>query len=139
MECIQNVLQKVSLDGGRAVYGWAFLTRISDYGPYLIAMHHAVWRAAGSNGALDITPFHENPIHQPYSPVNGRIAFLLDDAAQPKAIGHAIAPLASRFFPATDDPSLAAYVETLRGDEVAKCEKLYEGALAAHLGSQRRH
>jgi hypothetical protein len=137
MQCIQNVLEKVSRDGGFAVLGWAFLSRLSQWGPYLIAMHHVVWKAAGSTVALDITPFHENQIHRPFCPVSGSIAFLMDDAAQPKTIGHTIAPLASRFFPITEDPKLAAYVETLRRDDLAKCQKIYEGALASHLILQR--
>ena len=139
MQCLQNVLQKVSRDGGREIYGWVFLPRFSpQYGSYLIATHHAVWSAVGSTGGGDITPFHENPKHRPYSP-RGGVLFLLDDAAKPKKIGHAMAPLASRFFPATDDPKLVAYIESLRSNEHAACQKLYEGALAAHLSSQRPH
>jgi hypothetical protein len=139
MQCVGNVLQKVSRDGGRAAFGWAFLDRRSlEYGDYLIAQHHAVWCAAGSTVAVDITPFHENPRHRPYSP-GGSVLFLLDDAAQPRIIGQVVAPLASRFFPATNDPKLAAYIETLRGKEQAECQEVYDSALAAQPGLERPH
>jgi len=139
MHCVANVIQKVSRDGGRPIFGWAFLVRVSPgYGPYLIAQHHAVWCASGSTVGVDITPFSEDPKHRPYCPVDGRIAFLLDNAAQPRIIGQVVAPLASRFFPATDDPKLAAYIETLRSKEQAECQKLYDAAVAAQ-GLQRLH
>lgn len=138
--CVANVLQKVSRDGGRPIFGWAFLCRVSpEHGAYLIAQHHAVWCASGSTVGVDITPFHENFAHQPYSPAKGHIAFLLDDTAQPKMIGQVIAPLPSRFFPATEDPKLAAYLETLRSKEQADCQKIYDNALAAQPGLERPH
>jgi hypothetical protein len=138
MLCIENVLEKVSRYGGRPVYGWAFLPRVSPLGPYLIAMHHSVWQAPRSTAAVDITPFHDDPKHRPYCPQAGSILFLWDVAAEPKRIGHAIAPLPSRFFPVNDDPRLAEYLAKLGRDELEQCEKLYEGALAAHLGSEHR-
>jgi hypothetical protein len=86
MQCLQNVVHKIQRDGGRAIFGWAFLDRRSpQYGDYLIATHHAVWCASGSTVGVDVTPFHENPRHRPYSP-GGSVLFLLDDAAQPKAM-----------------------------------------------------
>jgi hypothetical protein len=137
VQCIHNVMEKVSQVGGRSIYGWAFLTRVSSFGPYLIAMHHAVWQPRYSTAAVDITPFHKEPINQPYCPKDGSIAFLLDDTAEPKTIGNLIAPLPSRFFPATDDPKLAAYTKRLAAEEEARCQKIYDGGLAAHLNSQR--
>jgi hypothetical protein len=139
MHCIGNVTQKVSRDGGRAVFGWVFLDRHSpEYGDYLIAQHHAVWCASGSTNGVDITPFHENRKHRPYSP-GGNVLFLLDDAAQPMAIGQLVVPLASRFFPATDNPKLAAYVKTLSSKEQAECQAIYEAARAGQPGSERPH
>ena len=86
MHCIKNVLQKLKRDGGRAFFGWVFLERESlQYGPYLIATHHAVWSAEGSTAGIDITPFPDDPKFQPYCPA-GRILFLLDETAQPKTI-----------------------------------------------------
>jgi hypothetical protein len=137
VQCVQNVFEKVSRDGGRAICGWAFLIGVPQCGDFFIAIHHAVWIASGSTAPVDITPFHEDPIQRPYCPVSGSIAFLLDDTAQPKIIGHTIARLASRFFPASDDPKLAAYVDELRRKEQADCQRLGESALAAHLVSQR--
>ena len=137
MHCIKNVLQKLKRDGGRAFFGWVFLERESlQYGPYLIATHHAVWSAEGSTAGIDITPFPDDPKFQPYCPA-GRILFLLDETAQPKTIGRAIAPLPSRFFPVTDDPNLVAYVQDLNNQEQTHYQKLCEGALAAQLSSQR--
>lgn len=138
LHSIKNVLQKIKLDGGRALFGWVFLDRESlQYGPYLIATHHAIWSAEGSTGGVDITPFHEDPKYQPYCP-GGRILFLLDETSQPKTIGRAIAPLPSRFFPVTQDPNLIAYVEDLNNQEQTHYQKLCEGALAAQLSSQRQ-
>jgi hypothetical protein len=139
MHCVGNVTQKVSRDGGRAVFGWVFLDRHSpEYGDYLIAQHHAVWCASGSTIGVDITPFHENRKHRPYSP-GGNVLFLLDDAAQPRATGQLVVPLASRFFPATDDRKLAAYIETLSSKEQAECQAIYEAARAGQTGSERPH
>jgi hypothetical protein len=139
MHCVGNVMQKVSREGGRAVFGWVFLDRHSpEYGDYLIAQHHAVWCAAGSTVAVDIKPFHENPRHRPYCH-GGSVLFLLDDAAQPRIIGQVVAPLASQFFPATNDPKLATYIETLSAKEHAQCQEVYEAALAAQPGLERLH
>jgi hypothetical protein len=62
--------------------------------------------------------------------------FLLDDAAQTRAIAQLVVPLASRFFPATDDPKLAAYIETLSSKEQAECQAIYEAARAGQPGSE---
>jgi hypothetical protein len=137
MQSIKNVLQKLKRDGGRAFFGWVFLDRESlQYGPYLIAIHHAIWSPEGSAVGVDVTPFHQDPKYRPYSP-DGKILFLLDETAQPKSIGRAIAPLPSRFFPATDDPNLVAYVEDLNNEEQTQYQKLCDGALEAQLSSQR--
>jgi hypothetical protein len=137
MHSIKNVLRKLKGNGGRALFGWVFLDRESaQYGPYLIAAHHAIWSAEGSSVGTDITPFHADPKYRPYSP-GGSILFLLDEAAQPKTIGKATAPLPSRFFPAAEDPNLLAYVEDLNNQEQTHYQQLCDGALEAQLSSQR--
>jgi hypothetical protein len=137
LHSIKNVLRKLKRDGGRALPGWVFLDRESlQYGPYLIATHHAIWSAEGSAVGVDITPFHPDPKYRPYSPA-GKTLFLLDETAQPKMIGRASAPLPSRFFAATEDPNLAAYVEDLNNQEQTHYQKLCEGALEAQRSSQR--
>lgn len=124
MQSIKNVLQKLKRDGGHALFGWVFLDRESPrYGLYLMAVHHAIWIAEGGTVGLDVTPFHEDPKYRPYCP-GGKVLFLLDVTAQPKTIGGAIAPLPSRFFPATDDPNLGSYVDELNIEEQAHYQKL---------------
>ena len=137
MHSIKNVLQKLKRDGGRALPGWVFLDRESlNYGPYLIASHHAIWSPEGSAVGVDITPFAADPKYRPYSP-GGKTLFLLDETAQPKMIGRTTAPLPSRFFAATEDPSLVAYVQDLNNEEQIHFQKLCEGALEAQRSSQR--
>ena len=137
MHCVENLMQKLKRDGGRAFFGWVFLDRESlQYGPYLIATHHAIWSADASTVGVDITPFHEDPKYRPYCP-GGKLLFLLDETAQPKTIGDSIAPLPSRFFPARQDPKLVAYVEDLNNEEQTVYRQLCEGA--AQLSSQRKH
>jgi hypothetical protein len=137
MHSIKNVLQKLKRDGGSAFFGWVFLDRESlQYGPYLIATHHAIWSPEGSAAGVDVTPVHEDPKYRPYSQA-GKTLFLLDETAQPKSIGRSIAPLPSRFFPATDDPNLVAYVQDLNNEEQTHYQKLCDGALEAQLSSQR--
>lgn len=129
MNSIGNVLQKVQSNRGHALFGWAFLERESAlHGAYLVAVHHAIWIAEGSTVGVDITPLHESAKYQPYRP-GGKLLFLLDTNALPKKIGGALAPLPSRFFAATDDPSLAAYVENLNNEEQAHFRRL-EGTLS---------
>jgi hypothetical protein len=129
MNSIGNVLQKRQSNGGHALFGWAFLEReSSQYGAYLVAVHHAIWIAEGSTVGVDITPLHQDPKYQPYCP-GGKLLFLLDATALPKKIGSALAPLPSRFFAATEDPALAAYVESLNSEEQAHFRRL-EGSLS---------
>jgi hypothetical protein len=135
--CIGNVLEKLQRDGGSPVYGWVFLQRISpEYGPYLIAQYHAVWKAVDSTAPLDITPFHEDEKHRPYAP-GGKVLFLVDDAAPPKTLGNAVGPHPSRYFPMNDDPKLAAYTEQRAAEEKIKTQTIFEGALATQSASRR--
>jgi hypothetical protein len=138
MESLKNVLQKMQQDGGRIGFGWVFLSRASVHGEYLIALHHAIWNPAASTAYVDITPFHEDPKYRPYCPAPAKVLFLMDETAQPKMIGSAISPLPSRFFAATDDPTLLAYVEQLNQEEQTHFQKLSAGGIAAP-GSQRAH
>lgn len=132
--CIGNVLEKVRRDRGAAIYGWVFLDRLSpEYGPYLIAQHHAVWQPTGSTTPVDITPFHDDPKHRPYAP-QGKVLFLVDVAAPPKTLGNAVGPQPSRFFPMTDDPKLAAYLAQKTAQELIQSQQTFEGALV--LASQ---
>jgi hypothetical protein len=138
MHSIKNVLKKLNRDGGRAMFGWVFLDRESvQYGPYLIATHHAIWSAAGSSVGADITPFNVDAKYRPYNP-GGKILFLLDQTAHPKTIGQAISPLPSRFFPAAQDPNLIKYVEDLNNEEQTHYQKLCDAALEAQRSSQRQ-
>jgi hypothetical protein len=138
MHHIQNVLQKVNRDGGRAIYGWVFLNRESVHGHYLIALHHSVWNPPGGPAAIDITPFHEDSKYQPFCPAVGRVLFLVDEAAQPQTIGGALSPLPSRFFAVTEDPNLVAYVKALNQEEQTHFQKVSTSSIGAS-GSQRTH
>jgi hypothetical protein len=51
-------------DSGTILFGWTFNHRLSaEYGGYLMATHHAVWRAL-DNKLIDVTPFTDDPKHQ---------------------------------------------------------------------------
>jgi hypothetical protein len=138
MAFIQNVLIKIKRDGGSALYGWVFLSRASLHGEYLIALHYSLWSPADRTAPIDINPFHEDLKFQPFCPTPGKVLFLADEAAQPKMIGRAVSPLPSRFFPVTDDPNLAAYVEKLNVEEQTHFAKLGEDSFGTP-GSQRTH
>ena len=138
MAFIQNVLIKIQRDRGSALYGWVFLSRASLHGEYLIALHYSIWSPAGGIPPVDINPFHEDPKFQPFCPTPGKVLFLADEAAQPKMIGQAVSPLPSRFFAATDDPGLVAYVEQLNVDEQTHFARLGEDSFSTP-GSQRTH
>jgi hypothetical protein len=138
MHHIQNVLLKVNREGGSAIYGWVFLSRESAHGQYLIALHHSIWSPVGGAAAIDITPFHPDPKYQPYCPAAGRVLFLIDEAARPKTIGSALAPLPSRFFPVTEEPNLVAYVEALNAEEQTHFQTMSASSTGA-AGSQRTH
>ena len=138
LESIKNVLKKIQRDGGRALFGWVFLNRGAVHGEYLIALHHAVWSAEGSALIVDITPLHDEPRFRPYCPSPARVLFLLDESAEPRMIGRGMAPLPSRFFPVTDDPKLAAYVEQLNTEERMQFENLGPSGIDAP-NAQRTH
>ncbi len=126
--CFENARRKVDQDGGQARFGWMFQHKLVEAiaGPgYLIAIHHAVWRAP--NGYLfDVTPLHPDPINHPLSP-GGDTLFLIDDLAQPVRTGGMIGPHPTKFFPLDGDAVLAAHVQRLRAAEEESCRSLYAG------------
>jgi hypothetical protein len=133
--CFENVFEKVRRSGGAPRFGWTFLYRISPVGGYLVATHHAVWHEP--NGRLiDVTPFHEDAKHHPFSP-GGSVLFLVDDAAQPLQVGGAIGPLPLRFFPLEDDESLLRYMDKLRADDDASLQATYDAATKPPPPSER--
>ena len=119
-----NVRNKTDADGGRPIYGWAFIPKTSlEHGDYWTAMHHAVWQPPGRNTVIDITPFH--PTYRPYM-VDTSIIFLADPEANPVTIGNGIAPLPTQFFPASENnPALFDHLDRSRLDEQARCQAIY--------------
>lgn len=125
--CFENVFEKIRRDGGAVRFGWTFHYRIAlGVGEYLFVTHHAVWHAL--NGRLvDVTPFHEDEKHHPFTPQEGYVLFLVDDAAQIVVTESRIAPLPLRFFPLSNDERLLFYVQELNRQEQQKCLAIYEG------------
>ena len=116
--CLGNALDVAGARGGRVRFGWCFLVRESiDYGPYLVAVHHAVWHDPESLGLIDVTPRHPDPNHHPMTQ-GGDALFLVDDQAQPYEDPPRLVPLPSRFFAIGDDPSLLSYVRHLQAEEI---------------------
>ena len=124
--CFENAWCKAAQSGGEARFGWMFQHKLvaAISGPgYLIAIHHAVWRAP--NGYLfDVTPFHPDAKNHPLA-VGGDMLFLVDDHAQPVRSGRIIGPRPTKFFPLADDATLVSHVERLRTDEENYCNRLY--------------
>ena len=125
MECFLNTRRKVEINNGKIQFGWMFQSRQVESMPeqyYLIAVHHAVWYAPDGH-LIDITPFHENPKHQPIVS-NNDVIFLVDDQAMPALINRIDFPLPSKFFPLSKDKELADYVEYLNKKEEYECKKI---------------
>lgn len=124
--CFANARRKADQEGGQARFGWMFQHKLVEAIPghgYLIAIHHAVWRAP--NGYLfDVTPLHPDPINHPLAQ-GGDMLFLVDDLAQPVRSGRMIGPRPMKFFPLDDDAGLAAHVQRLREAEEEHCRSLY--------------
>ena len=103
--CFENARRKAEQSGGEALFGWMFQQKLvrAIPGPgYLIAIHHAVWRAP--NGYLfDVTPRHPDPQHHPLA-VLGDTLFLVDDLAPPVRNGRVIGPRPTKFFLITHFP-----------------------------------
>jgi hypothetical protein len=125
--CFDNVREMVARNRGEGQPGWVFLCRRWAGNPtlsYIMAVHHAVWHRP--NGHLvDVTPFHENPLHQPHAP-GGSVLFLVDDLSPPIALKEgALAPRATRYFAMNEDPRLARYLLELSRSEEERCQQLY--------------
>src|SRR5688572_28586176 len=90
--CFDNVWRKVELTGGRERYGWTFhLKTRPGVVEYLFVTLHAVWNPPDGR-LIDVTPFHEDPIHHPLMK-DGGIVFLVVDSARPVVFGNVTAPL----------------------------------------------
>jgi hypothetical protein len=126
--CFENVIRQAGQKGGGALFGWMFHYRVVEDIPgpgYLIAVHHAVWRAP-TGQLVDVTPLHDDPKHQPISP-GGDVLFLVDANAQPIAVSSTVGPRPSRFYPLDADERLVAYVRRLQEAEDEACRNLYAG------------
>jgi hypothetical protein len=124
--CFQNVWDKVDRDDGNILYGWTFNSRINaEYGEYLIATHHAVWRAP-DNKLIDVTPFTDEPKHHPIASGN-YILFLVDELAHPVGNGIVVAPLPLKFFALSDSLELKSYLAKLSEQEQKACQDIYDG------------
>jgi hypothetical protein len=124
--CFENARRKADRDGGEARFGWMFQHKLVEALPgpgYLVAIHHAVWRAP--NGYLfDVTPLHPDPINHPLAQ-EGDTLFLVDDQAQPVRSGQMIGPRPTKFFALDEDQKLAVHVQRLRNAEKEYCYRLY--------------
>ena len=95
---------------------------------YLIAIHHAVWRAP--DGYLyDVTPLHPDPKHHPIA-LHGGTLFLVDDRAEPVRRGRVIGPLPTKFFALDNEAQLIDHVQRLQVNEERHCRELYAAAAA---------
>jgi hypothetical protein len=124
--CFENARRKADHDGGQTRFGWMFQHKLVEAIPgpgYLIAIHHAVWRAP-SGYLFDVTPLHPDPQNHPLAP-GGDTLFLVDDLAQPVRSGRMIGPRPTKFFALDDDARLAGHVQRLREAEEEHCRSLY--------------
>lgn len=114
--CIANVLNYIEKHGGSVIYGWYFGHRESaKFGNYLVATHHAVWRA--SDGVLiDITPFHEELKHQPLT-IQGSIIFQVDTNSKPIQLSKLLLPRPLKFYAIGNCKLLNDYMDILRAGE----------------------
>lgn len=124
--CYMNVIEKVRRAGGRGLTGWTFHRRDSDeHGPYLFAMHHAVW-VTPSGMMVDVTPYDDEQCPHPLRAADGNTLFLVHEAAPPVMInGYTCSP-PLRYFPLDDGAGLAALLEERERTERAECEANYE-------------
>lgn len=135
LRCIKNVADKVVKDGGDFRFGWTFNSCYEpDYGMYLIANHHAVWRAPDST-LIDITPY--NPSDQPLTWDNRNDVILLVDAsAQPVMSTCSLGddeltpisvPLPSKYFALNHSQGLKEYLKELTEKEYKEFQEICEG------------
>jgi hypothetical protein len=134
--CFTNVQRKVQRDGGRERHGWIFQIKRVVALPgreYLVAIHHAVWHNPDGR-LIDVTPFHDDPMHHPVTE-GGSVVFLLSTAATPLLVRTAMVPLPSKFFAIGDDVELSAHVRELRRAEYRKMQEIRIAAANASAGS----
>jgi hypothetical protein len=124
--CFFNVERKLELDGGSSLYGWMFQLKVPAIGEYVIAIHHAVWRAA-SGYLFDVTPLHDIPNNRQLTD-DGYTLFQVDQKATPIRTEKILAPRPSKFFPLRDSPELVAYVANLQRKENEAIQQQYNSA-----------
>lgn len=126
--CIENVQKKVERDGGDGIFGWTFHDRFAEgVGHYLFATHHAVWHSPDDGSLIDVTPFHEDRKHHPFTQ-KGSVLFLVHRSALPVQRGKIIASLPLKFFAVTQSEEMRAYIAQLTSAEAEKCEEILEQA-----------
>ena len=130
-KCFENAIYKVEISGGGVQFGWMFSHRLTPHIPntpgYLMATHHAVWRALDGS-LVDVTPLHPDPKHHPFRP-SGSTLFQVDDAAELVAIKNYLVPQPLLFYPLSQDVSLIAYVNSLNDKEHQECRALYDSLI----------
>lgn len=115
--CISNVIHYVKRCSGSVICGWYFGHRESaKFGNYLVATHHAVWRAQDGK-LIDITPFHEEVRHQPLTN-QGSVIFQVDTNAKPIKHGKLQIPRPLKFYPILKSEELNNYLKTLEQKEI---------------------
>lgn len=124
--CVANALAAQEQRGGQIRYGWYFHLRYAlQFGDsYLIAIHHAVWHDPSDCNLVDVTPFHSEELHHPFTQ-NGNVLFLLDPNATPLVKDDKVIPLPSQFFPASQNTEFGAYVKRLQKEEYDSYNKLH--------------
>lgn len=124
-ECISNVQAIVAKKGGEVRFGWYFQYQISSqYGDYLIAVHHAVWRNPNTSMLVDVTPYVITDKHQPLMQ-DKNLVFLLDDKSTPIRLKNLNIPLPSHFYALNENTPLTNYVRKLQLEELGDYEKKY--------------
>ena len=128
-DCLANVLTKVKLAGGQAVFGWTFVLRQhAQYGNYLTATNHAVWHSPADGTLVDITPLHTAEHHHPFQS-SGNTVFLVDMSASPQQQGNALTLLPLLFVALTPEPNVEAYLARLAMSEQQQWQQQVDQAV----------
>lgn len=123
--CIANALAVQEQRGGMVRYGWYFHHRYSpEFGDYLIAVHHAVWHDPNNGTLVDVTPFHSEELHHPFTQ-NDNVLFLFAPDSEPVFKDDKVIPLPSKFLPASQNPELVSYVQRLQKEGYDSYNKLH--------------
>ena len=129
--CFENARRKAERSGGERRFGWMFQHKLVQAIPgpgYLIAIHHAVWRAPDGH-LYDVTPLHSDPKHHQLT-LHGGTLFLVDDRAKPVRRGRVSGPLPTKFFALDGDARLVDHVQRLQENEKRHWRELYTAAAA---------